>query len=95
MAFNGNQWKRHRRRLLRLFTELMSSEQKPLGLLLCEVGNMEDLMDEDGRTRLEEVIVEAFQNAGATEHGEPQFFWSQGETMAAFKAEAEIHPFDS
>ena len=29
-------------------------------------------------------------SAGATEHGRPQFLWSEGETMAAFRAEAQV-----
>ena len=47
--------------------------------------------DCEGQQRLEEVLVDAFENAGATEHGSPQFIWSQGETMAAFRAEAQVH----
>ena len=51
-------------------------------------------MDEEGRTWLKKVIEEAFEKTGATEHGDPQFFWSEGETMAAFKAEATVHPLE-
>ena len=35
-------------------------------------------------------IESAFKKASATEHGSPQFFWSKGETMAAFKAEVNV-----
>ena len=90
-AFTGKDWKKkHTNALLQLFTELMLSEQRVLGLLLCEVGNMSDLLAAEGKKRLEEVIATAFENAGATEHGEPQFFWSKGETMAAFRAEVQV-----
>ena len=61
-----------------------------LGLLLCEVGNMDDLLDANAKNKLEDVIIDAFREAGATEHGDPQFIWSEDETMAAFKAEVKV-----
>jgi hypothetical protein len=59
----------HRPVSLKLFTELMSSDYPVLGLLLCEVGNLDDLLDAAGKKRLEDVIREAFRDAGATDHG--------------------------
>ena len=32
----------------------------------------------------------AFEMAGATEHGQSQFLWSEGKTMAAFKHEVHV-----
>ena len=40
---------------------------------------------------MEEVLGLAFADAGAAEHGPPQFFWSDGETMAASEAGAKVH----
>ena len=47
-------------------------------------------MTGEGKKRLEEVLVAAFKKAGVTEHGMPQFFWSEGETMAAFRFEVQV-----
>jgi hypothetical protein len=94
-GFSGPHWaNKHRPVLLKLFTELMSSDYPVLGLLLCEVGNLDDLLDATGKKRLEDVIREAFRAAGATEHGEPQFIWSQDETMAAFRADVQVRALD-
>ena len=57
--------------LLKLFTDLLSAKQLVLGLLLCEVGNMSDLPDDAAIVELQDLITTAFQNAGATEHGDP------------------------
>ena len=61
-----------------------------MGFLLNEVGNLDFLITPEGKRRLEDVLVSAFEEIGATEHGLPQFFWSDGETMAAFKADVEV-----
>ena len=90
-AFTGNKWSKvHKPALLELFIQLLVAEERPQGLLLCEVGNLSDLITPEGRSRLECVLRLAFQHAGALEHGAPQFFWSKGETMAAFKAELNV-----
>ena len=73
---------------MNLFTDLLT--ERVQGLLLNEVGNMSDLVSVEGKKRLESVVEEAFENAGAIEHGPPQFFWSRGETMAAFRCELKV-----
>ena len=74
-GFSGPHWgRKHRPVLLELFTKLLSSEKPVLGLLLCEVGNVDDLCNDNGKKRLERVITEAFQAAGATEHGDALSF---------------------
>ena len=71
-AFHSKEWTRkHQPRLLQLFTELMSHEQRVMGLLLCEVGNLSEPLDEEAKEKCEEVIKMAFHNAGATKHGDP------------------------
>ena len=86
-AFTGEKWyETHEPALLDLFTQLLKAEERPQGLLLCEVGNLSDLITAEGKTRLEHVLERAFRLAGAVEHGALQFLWSEGETMAAFKA---------
>ena len=87
-AFTKKHWRKHEKGLLKLFTDLL--KEKVLGLLVNEVGNMSDLVTVDGKTRQEEVLKAAFKKAGATEHGMPRFFWSEGETMAAFRAEVRV-----
>ena len=81
-AVRGSNWKHHRTTLQGIFTELLSSEAPVVALLLCEVGNLDDLCDEECRARVEEVICESFEAAGATEHGPPQFYWN-GETVSS------------
>ena len=72
----------------------MSARQTILGLLLCEVGNMSDLLSDAGKLQLQAVITSAFQDAGATKHGDPRFFWNQGETLAVFKAEVQVRALE-
>ena len=81
-AVRGSNWKQYRAKLQGIFTELLSSAAPVVALLLCEVGNLDDLCDEECRARVEEVICESFQAAGATEHGPPQFYWD-GETVSS------------
>ena len=91
-AFLGRHWlKKHARQLLEIFSNLLLTEQKPQGILLCEVGNFSDPITPKGRERLEEVLVVAFKETGAGEHGPPQFFWGNNETMVAFCAEVQVH----
>ena len=63
-----------------------------MGLLLNEVGNMDDLLSEESKRKLEDTLEEAFETVGAPGHGGPRFFWSEGETMAAFRAGATVEP---
>ena len=88
IGFHQQKWVEHKDVLLNLFTELL--EQGIQGLLLNEVGNMSDLITVRGKKRLELVLEEAFEKVGATEQGPPQFFWSEGETMAAFRCEVKV-----
>ena len=77
-------------RLLKLFTDLLSDSQRPIGLLLREVGNMSDLLNNDAKDTLRELMTNAFKDACATEQGDPQFFWDEGETLAVFKAGVQV-----
>ena len=36
----------------------------------------------------------AFQDAGATKHGDPRFFWNQGETLAVLRAEVQVRALE-
>ena len=81
-AVRGSNWKQHRAKLQGICTELLPSEAPVVALLLCEVGNLDDLCDEECRALVEEVICKSFQAAGATEHGPPQFYWD-GETVSS------------
>ena len=74
--------------MLELFTNLIKDQV--LGLLLNEVGNMSNLLTIESKGRLENVLTEAFQKAGASDHGLPQFFWSEGSKMAAFRSEVQV-----
>ena len=87
-AVRGNQWRKHRKKLLKQFTELLQYRQlKVVGLCLNEVGNLSDLLTPEDRQHFDELIQEAFQQAGATEHGPAQIIWSEGETVSAWRQE--------
>ena len=68
--------------------ELMSGAEPVVGLLLCEVGNLDDLCDEEAQRRVEEVIAESF--AAACSKGTPTFYWS-GETVTAWLPNQQVH----
>ena len=55
---------------------LLTEEERPIGLLLNEVGNMSDLLDGATMRKFDDLIEEVFELAGATEHGAPRIFWS-------------------
>jgi hypothetical protein len=76
--------------LRKLFKNLLAQKQPVLGLLLCGVGNIDVPM----KKKLEQIITDAFRDAGATEHDEPLFIWSHDETMAAFRAEVQVRALD-
>ena len=89
-AFTGKDWyKKHNPALKELFTGLLN--QQAQGLLLNEFGNMSNLTTIVGKKRLEEVMILAFEEANAMQHGPPQFFWTAGETMAAFRADIQVY----
>ena len=89
-AFDGKNWKQHKRVLLPLFTDLLKQNKNTLGLFLNEVGNWSDFLSVEGKKRLELVLTDAFESAGATQHGPPKFFWSNDETMAALRHDVDV-----
>ena len=52
---------------------------------------MNDLPIGAGKKRLQEVMTLAFEEASATQNDPPQFFWTAGETMAAFRADIQVY----
>jgi len=90
-AVSGSHWSnKHRPALLRQFTRLLQTERRPAGLLLCEVGNLTELLKTEDRQEFDTLFKDAFAAAGATEHGQPQIFWSGGETVAAFRSDVNV-----
>ena len=88
-AIQGIHWHtRHRPQLLTILKELLL--QNVIGICLCEVGNGVDPLNQEGQKRFEHLALEAFDEAGASEHAPPQIFWGEGETMAMFRAEAQV-----
>jgi hypothetical protein len=90
----GGKWfKKHRTKLLRQFTELLQYNwqgSRVIGLCLNEVGNLSDLLNQEDRQFFDELIQEAFQQAGATEHGPAQIIWSEGDTVSAWRQEQAV-----
>ena len=65
-------------------------KEKPQGIFPCEKGNLNDpITPEGGKTM--EVLEIAFNERGALKLGPPQFCWKNGETMVAFKADANAY----
>ena len=96
-ALRTSNWRKtHRPALLQQFTKLLSPksrsgalEFKVVGLCLNEVGNLSDLLSREDQMVFEHLLEEAFDKAGATEHGPPQIYWS-GETVAAWLHEQPV-----
>ena len=51
-----------------LFAELLMGNKNCAGLLICEAGNIDKLVCELGKVKMNAVIIEALQKAGAAEH---------------------------
>ena len=49
--------------------------------------NLSDLLSQEQRFLFDALLLEAFEQAGATEHGAVQIIWSAGETVSAWRAE--------
>ena len=83
---------KHRRRLLAQLVALLQSKKNPAGILLNEIGNLSDLVQGQEREKINDVLKDAFYIAGASKHGSPLIFWSDGETLGAFRAEVSVRP---
>ena len=78
VAFVSDSWrKKHKAKLQALFSNLLMTEEKPQGILLCEVCNFSDPITHEGRERLEDVLEFAFKETGGGEHGPPQILLEQ------------------
>ena len=80
-AIRGSRWQKHRKRVFNIVVKLLTTKRL-LGVLLNEVGNLSDLLDPKSKEKFTNMILHAFQEAG---YEEPTIFWSNGETMAAFR----------
>ena len=68
-AINGKNFKkRFAKKLVDLFTSLLTGNKNCAGLLICEAGNIDNLVCEAGKVKMNAVIIEAFEKAGAAEH---------------------------
>ena len=92
----SSRWeKKHRPRLLTQLVALLWSTENPAGILLNEIGNLSDLVQGQEREKINDVLKEAFRTAGASKHGHPKIFWSDGETLGAFRAEVSVRPLST
>ena len=68
-AINGPAFnKKHAKKLRGFFGSLLAGNTECIGLMLCEVGNIDHLCNHGGKQKINEVIHQAFTDAGATEH---------------------------
>ena len=90
---HGRGWPKHRKRLIRLVTELFKASSvhgggpELLGIFLNEVGNLSDLFDDTAKGKFEDMMREAFARATMDV---PQVLWSPGETMAALRPDVPV-----
>ena len=81
-AIRGRHWYcTHRPRLREMFVALLQHSDDIIGLCLCEVGNLGDLVGDEGKQRIEDVLQDAFVAAG--KQRPYQFYWA-GETMTVW-----------
>ena len=68
-AINGpNFEKNHGKKVRQVFAALLGGNTKCAGILACELGNVDNLCDEDGKEKINQCIIQAFKDAGAAEH---------------------------
>ena len=95
-AFTGQKWPRHEGRLIALVQALFHQATERgrglLGVLLNEVGNLSELVDENGRQNMDRMLETSFQRSCG---GVPNILWSEGETMAAFRPSVEVARLDT
>ena len=87
MVKSHNWAETHRLKLLTQLVALLQSKEEPAGIFLNEIGNLSDLVEGQEREKINGVLKDAFNIAG---HGNPQIFWSDGETLEAFRAEVSV-----
>ena len=101
VAVKSAKWSKHRARLLKIFVAMLCFTPDVVGLLLCEVGAVDDKYDDEAKRRFEDLLREAFRISamrsrgatehtpgGAPEHAHPRIIWSTGaaaETLMAWK----------
>ena len=92
-AVKGKRWNRHRADLLDiLVAALKHGFVNTIGMLVSEVGSVDDPYDDEGRAKFDHLFKQAFRIAerptGASEHNELQICWATGEaaeTAMVFK----------
>ena len=80
-AILGATWKRHHKRLLRQFTDMLNYGNV-CGLCLCEVGSFDYPLTEEVRSRVHNLIEEAFEDSGASAHGHAPLCGHRARAMA-------------
>ena len=95
-AFTGKGWYKHEGRLIVLVQELFDQATERgralLGVLLNEVGNLSDLVDDEGRKHMNVMLQTAFLRSCEEK---PNIYWSKGETMAAFRPGVGVEYLDT
>ena len=87
-AIHGKSWDLHRECLARMvYNLLISSSWRVVGILLNEVGNLDDLLDTEAKEKFTEMLNHGFKMAG---FDKPTVLWSDGETVAAFHSQVTV-----
>ena len=89
--FHGKKCPRHEKRLSKLVSELFAAATERgrlfCGILLNEVGNLSELVGQQGREKCNRVLTASFRQSCSEE---PQLYWISGETMVAFRLRANV-----
>ena len=65
---DGHFQKNHGEKVRQVFTALLGGNTKCAGLLCCELGDVGNLCSEEGKEKINQCIIQAFEDAGAAEH---------------------------
>ena len=69
LAINGpNFEKNHGKKVRQVFAALLGGSTKCAGLRCCELGNVDNPCSEEGKEKINQCIIQAFEDAGAAEH---------------------------
>ena len=89
-ALEGKQRNKHMERISRQSQEILQRHDV-LGICFCEAGEQGVGFSPACRKFFEKYVTEAFEKAGATEHGEPQYFWeAEAHYVSVFKADVDV-----
>ena len=62
-AVRGQNWMKRFQKLLDIFVAMLTFTMDIIGLLLCEVGGVDDMYDDDDKAKFDDLLKQAFATA--------------------------------